>query len=62
MFYDDFCHISSGDLLRDEVASGSELGRELLEMMKKGELVPMTTVLAMIRDAMIKGVVNGAQG
>lgn len=36
-----FCHLSSGDLLRDEVASGSERGTKLKDVMAKGELVSM---------------------
>merc|ERR1712004_532510 len=48
-----YCHLSSGDLLRAEVASGSERGQELQEIMKRGELVPLETVLAMIRDKML---------
>jgi len=48
-----FAHFSSGDLLRAEVASGSERGNHLNEIMKKGELVPLEVVLAMIKDAML---------
>jgi adenylate kinase len=48
-----YCHLSSGNLLRAEVASGSERGQKLQEIMKKGELVPLETVLAMIKDKMI---------
>ena len=32
-------HISTGDLLREEVASGSELGLNISELMKKGALI-----------------------
>ena len=55
-------HISSGDLLRDEVASGSELGQKLLDTMTKGELVPMKTVLGMIAAEMIDAVLRGFKG
>ncbi|KAH9498984.1 Adenylate kinase isoenzyme 5 [Bulinus truncatus] len=47
-----FTHLSSGDLLRDEVASGSERGKQLTEIMEKGDLVPLETVLALMKDAM----------
>lgn len=36
----DYDHLSSGDLLRDEVKSGSELGTALDAFMKEGNLVP----------------------
>lgn len=49
-----FTHLSTGDLLRDEVASGSERGKQLTQIMEKGELVPLETVLGLLRDAMIK--------
>merc|ERR1712024_122839 len=40
-----FKHISGGDLLRHEVMSGSEFGRQLYKLMEMGELVPTTVVL-----------------
>jgi adenylate kinase len=49
-----FTHLSTGDLLRDEVASGSDRGKKLTEIMEKGDLVPLDTVLGLLRDAMIK--------
>ncbi|KAH9360515.1 hypothetical protein HPB48_022763 [Haemaphysalis longicornis] len=36
-----FTHISSGDLLRAEVVSGTDRGKAMNEIMKKGELVPL---------------------
>ncbi|CAH1181018.1 unnamed protein product [Phyllotreta striolata] len=50
----DLTHLSTGDLLRAEVESGSDRGRELQDIMTKGELVPNETVLNLLRDAMIK--------
>ena len=35
-----YAHLSSGDLLRDEVKSGSQLGQALDATMKNGDLVP----------------------
>ncbi|VDL93760.1 unnamed protein product [Schistocephalus solidus] len=49
-----FNHLSSGDLLRAEVASGSPRGNELKAIMEKGELVSLDVVLQLIKDAMIK--------
>ena len=36
-----FKHLSAGDLLRDEVKSGSEVGQQCEAIMKEGKLVPM---------------------
>lgn len=49
-----FQHLSSGDLLRDEVQSGSEKGKEISEMMVKGLLVPRQVVLDLLKQAMLK--------
>lgn len=49
-----FQHLSSGDLLRDEVASGSDKGKEISDMMVKGVLVPRAVVLDLIKQAMLK--------
>jgi len=48
-----YTHLSSGDLLRDEVASGSERGNQLTEVMQRGELVPLDIVLDLIKEAMM---------
>jgi adenylate kinase len=49
-----YTHLSTGDLLRDEVASGSARGKELTAIMERGDLVPLDTVLGLLRDAMLK--------
>jgi adenylate kinase len=42
-------HISTGDLLRDEVAAQTDLGSQAKEIMDKGELVSDKIVIGMIR-------------
>ena len=44
-------HYSTGDMLRAEVASGSELGKEIDSYISKGELVPLNIVLNTIINA-----------
>jgi adenylate kinases len=41
-------HISTGDMLRAQVAQGTELGREAERYMNAGELVPDEVILGMI--------------
>src|SRR5215467_13791678 len=42
--------ISTGDILRENVAQGTELGRKADPIMKSGALVPDDLVLAMVAD------------
>ncbi|XP_037913187.1 adenylate kinase isoenzyme 1 isoform X2 [Hermetia illucens] len=49
-----FKHFSTGDLLRAEVASGSDKGKELKEIMSKGALVSNDDVLQILERAMVK--------
>ena len=43
-------HISTGDLLRDEVATGSVLGKFLKEEMDKGGLISDDTIINLLRE------------
>ena len=46
----DIPQISTGDMLRASVKAGTDLGRQAQNCMKKGELVPDSVVVAMIRE------------
>ncbi len=48
---DKIVHYSTGDMLRAEVASGSELGKEIDSYISKGHLVPLQIVLNTIVSA-----------
>lgn len=43
-------HISTGDLLRDEVASGSAMGKFLKEEMDRGNLISDDTMVNLLRE------------
>jgi adenylate kinase len=43
-------HISSGDLFRENIKNGTDLGKLAQSYMNKGELVPDDVTIAMIRD------------
>ncbi len=50
-------HISVGEKLREEVASGSELGLKIKDMMNKGYMVPDS-----ITDEIVKKAIEGSEG
>lgn len=43
-------HLSTGDMLREETSSGSDLGIRVEKIMKSGELVPDEVVIEMIAN------------
>ncbi len=47
--------LSTGDILRDHVARGSELGRQVKPILESGGLVPDQLVLALIREELSGG-------
>ncbi|XP_026737998.1 adenylate kinase isoenzyme 1-like [Trichoplusia ni] len=48
-----YTHLSTGDLLRNEINSGSDRGKCLTSIMARGGLVPNDLVLAVLKEAMI---------
>jgi adenylate kinase len=46
-------HISTGDLLRDAVAGGTDLGKRVAGIMAEGRLVPDDVVLELLRDKLM---------
>ncbi|KAK6129642.1 hypothetical protein DH2020_036619 [Rehmannia glutinosa] len=46
----DLVHVAAGDLLRAEVASGTENGKRAKEFMEKGQLVPNEIVVMMVKE------------
>jgi adenylate kinase len=51
-------HLSTGDLLREAVKGGTELGRQAEGYMKKGELVPDGLIIGLIEDKITGGELN----
>ena len=43
-------HLSTGDMLRAEIAAGTELGKKMSSIMSRGELVPDEVVIEMIAN------------
>lgn len=52
-------HLSTGDILRAEVAKGSDVGAEAKAFMERGELVPDKVIIRMIRSRLQEGNGNG---
>lgn len=52
----DILHVSTGDLLRQEIASGSELGRNLQTQIEAGEFVTDDIILALVSGILGKNI------
>ncbi|KAK4718959.1 hypothetical protein R3W88_017297 [Solanum pinnatisectum] len=50
----DLVHIAAGDLLRAEIAAGTENGRRAKEYMDKGQLVPNEIVVTMVKERLMR--------
>jgi adenylate kinase len=57
-YNDKIVHYSTGDMLRGEVASGSELGKEIESYISKGALVPLSIIVDTIMSAINQAPVN----
>ncbi len=55
----DLARIATGDLLREQVANGTELGKVAREYMDRGDLVPDDIVIEMTRDKMLQASEEG---
>ena len=47
-------HLSTGDILRGEIAQGTQLGMKAKSIMDRGDLVPDEVVIGMIRSILEK--------
>ena len=55
---DNIVHYSTGDMLREEVASGSKLGQTIESFISKGALVPLNIIIDTIISAIKNAPVN----
>jgi adenylate kinase len=47
-------HLSSGDLLRQEVTAGTEIGQQASDYLRRGDLVPDQLLFTMLAEAIIR--------
>lgn len=50
----EYLHISTGDLLRGEIARNTELGKQAAEIINRGDLVPDAIVEGMIKNKIVE--------
>ncbi|NIM18632.1 MAG: adenylate kinase [Candidatus Latescibacteria bacterium] len=58
----ELAHISTGDLLREAVAEGTELGKQVESILRSGKLVSDEVVLQLIREATSKSTKGNRRG
>ncbi|CAM9759586.1 unnamed protein product, partial [Pylaiella littoralis] len=54
-----YTHLSTGDLLREEQKKESDLATKIAECIRDGQLVPSSTMVALVKDAILKDENNG---
>ncbi|KAI4590835.1 hypothetical protein MJG53_001884 [Ovis ammon polii x Ovis aries] len=53
-----FTHLSTGELLRNELSSGSERSKLIRDITERGELVPSGIILELLKEAMVASLSN----
>ena len=57
-----FEHLATGDMLREEIRQGSDLGQQVEAIIKSGQLVPDDTINALVRQRIARTVEAGEKG
>jgi adenylate kinase len=52
-------HVSSGELFRDHIARGTDLGKLVAGYVKRGDLVPDDLVISIVGDAVVRAAKEG---
>ena len=52
-------NLSSGELLRQEIAADSEIGRKAIEYVRRGDLVPDDLIFQVLAEPLIEAAENG---
>jgi adenylate kinase len=55
-------HISTGDMLREEIKAGTENGKKAEVLINDGKLVPDEMIIAMLHDRVQKDLAKGTKG
>ena len=55
-------HISTGDMLREEIKNGTENGKKAEVLINDGKLVPDEMIIAMLHDRVQKDLAEGTKG